>query len=52
MFPFPHMMDFFAHEFAGLRRSRFTLTFIFVRSFQRFLLRHIFLSSLYSNRFA
>ena len=40
VFSFADMVDLFTHEFAGLRRGRFSLRSIATRSLQCFLLRH------------
>ncbi len=41
MFAFPHMVDFLAHEFAGLGARGFALRFVFSSSINGFLLWHV-----------
>jgi hypothetical protein len=40
MLTFPDVLDFFAHEFTGLSRWRFSLFFVFACPFKSFFLRH------------
>jgi hypothetical protein len=37
---FAHMFDLFPHKFSCLRTWSFSLALIFLRSFERFFLRH------------
>jgi hypothetical protein len=40
MFSFSNVFDFFAHELAGLSRSRFAFALVFTRSFNCFFFWH------------
>ena len=43
MLAFAHMFDLFADKFSGLRTRSFSFALIFLRSFERFFLRHPFI---------
>jgi hypothetical protein len=40
MLPFANVLDLLVHEFTGLRRGRFSLSFVAPGAFQRFFFRH------------